>query len=64
MNHLCDLSGRWYCYRVSIIDLDPKPVSCVDKHRRRNRAMNDAFLLSSTSSANAEQSFTCQAKFN
>ncbi len=32
--------------RVSVVDLDPKPVSCVDKHRRRNTAMNEAFLES------------------
>lgn len=32
--------------RVSVVDLDPKPVSCVDKHRRRNAAMNEAFLES------------------
>lgn len=38
-----DLTGRGYKCNVSVVDVDPKPVSCVDKHRRRDLAMNEAF---------------------
>ena len=44
-----DLSGHRYKCLVSVVDLDPKPVSCVDKHRRRNQAMNEAFLSATAS---------------
>lgn len=54
-NVVCDLSGHVYAYHASIVDLDPKPVSCVEKHRRRNQAMNEAFLLD-TQSASASPS--------
>lgn len=41
---LRDLSGHRYKCHASVVDLDPKPVACVEKHRRRNLAMNEAFL--------------------
>ena len=39
-----DLSGHRYKCHASVVDLDPKPVACVEKHRRRNAAMYEAFL--------------------
>lgn len=45
---LRDLSGHRYKCHASVVDLDPKPVACVEKHRRRNLAMNEAFLLSNS----------------
>ncbi|XP_046462392.1 inositol-pentakisphosphate 2-kinase-like isoform X1 [Daphnia pulex] len=43
-----DLSGHVYKCHASVVDLDPKPVTCVEKHRRRNLAMNEAFWLSNS----------------
>ena len=37
------MSGAAYKCHASVVDVDPKPVSCVDKHRRRDLAMNEAF---------------------
>lgn len=47
-----DLWGQRYKCLVSVVDVDPKPVSCVEKHRRRNQAMNEAFLSASVSHDN------------
>ncbi|KAI9560297.1 Inositol-pentakisphosphate 2-kise [Daphnia sinensis] len=50
---LRDLSGQRYKCHASVVDLDPKPVTCVEKHRRRNQAMNEAFWLSNSSSSHS-----------